>query len=162
MRTIEEIKAEMERLEKEEEAFYDLSEEEQKAKEKEQFARFHRERELRRELNSVNMMNVKVGDGITLDLYSDSHAYTIIARTAKTITIQRDEATLKKDFKPEMVAGGFSAICTNQNDQEYDYERNPKGQTMVIRWSEKNQRWSAPKGYTRVSLGRHEFYDYNF
>ena len=162
MRTIEEIKAEIEGLEKEEEAFYDLPEKEQKAKEKEQFARFHREGELQRELNSVNMMNVKVGDGITLNLYSDSHAYTIIARTAKTITIQRDKAALKKDFKPEIVVGGFAGHCMNQNEQEYDYERNPKGETMVIRWSEKNQRWSAPKGYRYVSLGRHEFYDYNF
>lgn len=162
MRTIEEIKAEMEELEIEEAAYYDLSEEEQKAKQKEQFARFDKERELQRELISVNMMNVKVGDGITLDLYSDSYAYTIIARTAKTITIQRDKATLKKDFKPEIIVGGFAGYCVNQNEQEYDYERNPKGQTMVIRWSEKNQRWSAPKGYRCVSLGRHEFYDYNF
>lgn len=162
MRTIEEIKAEMEGLEKEEEAFYDLSKEEREAKQREQFARFHREKELYHELMSANMMNVKVGDGVTLHLYTDADAYTIIARTAKTITIQRDKATLKKDFKPEIVVGGFAGHCVNQDKQEYDYERDPKGETMVIRWSEKYQRWSAPKGYRYVSLGRHEFYDYNF
>lgn len=102
------------------------------------------------------------GDLLNLTGYNNYIAYTIIARTAKTITIQRDKATLKKDFKPEIIVGGFAGHCVNQNDQEYDYERNPKGETMVIRWSEKNQRWGTPKGYTRVSLGRHEFYDYNF
>lgn len=49
----------------------------------------------------------KVGDGITISLYSDAHAYTIIKRTAKTITIQRDKATLKEGWKPEIITGGF-------------------------------------------------------
>lgn len=103
---------------------------------------------------------VKVGDGITIYLYSDAHAYTIIKRTAKTITIQRDKATLKEDFKPEIIPGGFAGHCTNNYDQDYDYERNENGRTRVLHWSEKRGNWVADGN--GVGLGRHEFYDYNF
>ena len=103
---------------------------------------------------------VKVGDGITISLYSDAHAYTIIKRTAKTITIQRDKATLKEGWKPEIITGGFAGHCVNNNEQEYDYERNEKGETKVLHWSEKQGNWISKVGHVR--LGRHEFYDYNF
>jgi hypothetical protein len=41
----------------------------------------------------------KIGDGVTLCGYSDRSAYTVIAVTAKTITIQRDKATLLPEKK---------------------------------------------------------------
>lgn len=103
---------------------------------------------------------VKVGDGITISLYSDAHAYTIIKRTQKTITIQRDKATLKEGWKPEIITGGFAGHCVNNNEQDYDYERNEKGETKVLHWSEKQGNWISKVGHVR--LGRHEFYDYNF
>ena len=43
--------------------------------------------------------NAQVGEGATVCYFSDAHAYTIIKRTAKTLTLQRDKATLKKSFK---------------------------------------------------------------
>lgn len=103
---------------------------------------------------------VKIGDGITISLYSDAHAYTIIKRTATTITIQRDKATLKEGWKPEIIPMGFAGRCMNNYKQDYNYERDENGATKILHWSEKYGNWITKGG--SVSLGRHEFYDYNF
>lgn len=105
--------------------------------------------------------NVKIGDGVTVNLWSDRHAATIIKVTPKTVTVQRDTAILSPDFKPEWITGGFSAHCTNQNEQSYTYERNEKGEIITFRWSDKYQTYGTPGNLT-LSKGRHEFYDYNF
>lgn len=114
---------------------------------------------LKRELNR----EIAVGDGVTLHLHSDNQAHTVIARTEKTLTIQRDKATLDPDFKPEWTPGGFSAICTNSEDQKWTYERDPQGSITRCHWSEKCGAWRAGSdGSMAVSRGRHEHYDYNF
>ena len=104
--------------------------------------------------------NAQPGDGVTLCFYSDAEAYTIIKRTAKTLTIQRDKATLSPDFKPEFIPGGFCGTVVNQHEQTYTYEPDPNGSVRIARWSEKK------KGFywhdLHVTPGRHEFYDYNF
>ena len=104
-----------------------------------------------------------VGDGATLCLYSDRHACTVIKKTAKTITVQRDKATLDPTFKPEWIVGGFAAHCTNQNEQKWNYERDPNGEITKCYWSEKLGRYTTGGDQSiKVSPGRHEFYDYNF
>lgn len=105
--------------------------------------------------------NAKVGDGATVNYWTDRHAATIIKVTAKSITVQRDKATLKPEFKPERVAGGFAGVVINQNDQDYTYERDENGQKITFYWSEKYQRYGQPNNLS-LSKGRHEFYDYNF
>lgn len=111
--------------------------------------------ELQKELNR----ELEVGDGATLHLWSDAHACTVIARTATTLTLQRDKATLDPNFKPER--DGF--YCTNSDDQEYTYEADPEGKIYKCRWSEKYGRWQhGSDGSMKVTRGRREFYDYNF
>lgn len=105
--------------------------------------------------------NAKVGEGATINLWSDRHACTIIKVTKTTITVQRDTAILNPDFKPEFIPGGFAGQCTNQNEQSYTYERDEQGEITTIHWSEKYQRYGRP-GFPTLSKGRHEFYDYNF
>lgn len=105
-------------------------------------------------------LELQVGDGVTLNLWSDKHACTVIKRTAKTITVQQDTATLDPNFKPEWVAGGFAGHCTNQDEQTYTYERNLKGRTYTLRFSNKYGRFMYLE--KPISIGRHEFYDYNF
>lgn len=83
--------------------------------------------------------------------------------TDKTLTIQRDKAIRDPSFKPQWVPGGFSAICTNSEEQSWTYERDPAGEIIRCRWSEKNGCWqSGSDGSIRISRGRHEHYDYNF
>jgi len=105
--------------------------------------------------------NVKVGDGVTIHLWSDAHAATVIKVTASTITVQHDKATLDPNFKPEWIPGGFAGHCTNQDEQTYTYERNPNGHIETFRWSKKYGRYGT-YGNPWLSKGRHEFYDYNF
>lgn len=94
---------------------------------------------------------LRVGDGVTVNLYSDSCAGTIIRRTKCSLWIQRDSA-----FRTDK--NGMSDC------QEYRYERNPKGTIYHARWSEK---WGCfifggHRDGKPISIGRHEYFDYSF
>lgn len=102
--------------------------------------------------------SAEVGDGATVRLWSDSHAYTIIKRTPCTLTLRRCKTI--RDFKPEWIIGGFSAICTNCEDQKWKYEEDEHGEIIVAHWSNKFQRFRYKDMF--VSAGRSEYYDYNF
>lgn len=104
--------------------------------------------------------NVKVGDGATIHYWSDAHAGTVVKKTAKTLTIRQDKATLAEDWKPEFIPGGFAAHCINQNEQRWTYEPNENGCVYVAYWSEKKCGYYSHG--LHVTPGRHEFYDYNF
>ena len=122
-----------------------------------------RENELEFEIRKEQNREIEVGDGVTYCLWSDRHACTVIARTRCTLTIQRDKAILDENFKPEWIAGGFAGHCTNQDEQEYTYERDPNGTIYHCRWSEKYGRFqTGSDGSIKIIRGRHEFYDYNF
>lgn len=114
------------------------------------------------------------GEGVTVSLWSDCEAYTVVSRTATTMTLQEDKATLDPSFKPVFVAGGFAGHCTNQNEQRWFYEGDHMGAIIKIslrRWKDEegNERrmWkrSGVGTFERggsVILGRHKFHDYNF
>lgn len=115
--------------------------------------------DLTEELNIAKMFEVKVGDGVTRHLYTDAEACTVIARTANTITIRDDKATLNREkshltFTP----GGFAGHT--EGHQEYDYEEDVHGSVHKARWSEKRQGFVCDG--KKLTLGRHKFYDYNF
>jgi len=105
--------------------------------------------------------NAKVGEGATINFYTDREAGTIVKVTKRTITIRRDKAIRDPNFKPEFIPGGFAAHCINQDEQSYTYEPNENGKLTTIWWSNKYNRYGTPGNLT-VSKGRHEFYDYNF
>ena len=104
--------------------------------------------------------NAKVGDGATVHLWSDAHAYTIIKRTANTLTLRRCKAKHANGWKPEWIPGGFSAICINDEDQRWEYEEDDDGEIKVAHWSKRNG--FRVDGCLHVTAGRHEHYDYNF
>jgi len=117
---------------------------------------------------------LKAGDGLSVSLWTDVDAFTIIKRTATTITLQEDTATLADGWKPEFITGGFSGHCTNQDEQTYSYERNPNGAIIKIslrhwrddegnerrKWKKVGVRTLEPGG--NVYIGRQKFHDYNF
>jgi len=104
--------------------------------------------------------NVKVGDGVTRRLYTDKTAYTVVARTAKTLTLQEDTATLADGWKPEFVAGGFSGHCVNNETQTYTYTPNPNAPKVKAFWSEKSGAFKV--GNCMLFNGRNKIHDYNF
>jgi hypothetical protein len=107
-----------------------------------------------------------IGEGATICFYSDRKAGTIISLSGKTLVVQLDKATLKKDWNPEFHAGGFCGHVANNNSQEYDYERDANGAKIAFTLR-KNGKWvrkgeSMHRG-TKLIIGqRREFYDYNF
>ncbi len=105
--------------------------------------------------------SVKVGDGVTIHLYADSHAGTIVEVTKFTVTIRRDKAILNPDFKPEFVSGGYGNICVNQDEQSYTYEPDENGELTTVYWSKKRNKYGRPD-CVAISKGRHEFHDYMF
>lgn len=117
-------------------------------------------RNLEDQIRIERRRELEVGDGCTYHLYSDAQACTVVKRTAKTITIQEDTAIIDPDFKPEWIAGGFAGHCTNQNEQTYTYERNPNGRKITARWSDK--RGGFVYMDKLITVGRHQFHDYNF
>lgn len=123
-------------------------------------AYYNREKMLKCQIGVEERRELSVGDGCTYHLYSDAHACTVIKRTAKTITIQEDKATLNPSFKPEFIEGGFVGHCINQSEQTYTYERNPKGRIITAHWSEKRGAFIYLDKC--ITVGRHEFHDYNF
>lgn len=123
--------------------------------------RYGLERIVREADNRINPFNIKVGDGVTVCLYSDRYAATVTKVTKATVTVKRDKATLDPNFKPEFVVGGFVAHCTNQEEQTYTYETDPDGEEYTFRWSKKYGRYGQPNDLHLIK-GRHEFYDYNF
>ena len=114
-------------------------------------------------IGRIKRYNVQVGDGVTVCYYSDRHAGTVIKRTAKSITVQRDKATLDPNWKPEFIVGGFAGHCTNQNEQTYTYERDEEGTVETFRWRDKYGSYCGSGDQPiKIINGRHEFYDYNF
>ena len=106
--------------------------------------------------------NVKVGDGVTVNLWTDRYAATIIKVTKCSLTVRRDRAIRDPEWMPKYLPGGFSAYCFNNDDQRYiAYEPDEAGSIYTFRWSGKYQRYGRPGDLT-LSKGRHEFYDYNF
>lgn len=109
------------------------------------FKEFHEAHDWKSRVNGMDIVdaynlyfrdNAKVGDGATVYLWSDAHAYTIIKRTAKTLTLRRCKATLADDWKPEFIPGGFSVICTNNEDQRWNYEEDEDGEIVKAHWSD--------------------------
>ena len=76
------------------------------------------------------------------------------------LIVQERYMRMKPSFKPEFIVGGFAAHCTNQDEQEYDYEPNENGTIYVAHWSERKKGFYS--NGLHVTPFRHEFYDYNF
>lgn len=100
------------------------------------------------------------GDGASIRLHTDAHAYTVIrvSPSGKTITLQRAKATLDPEWKPETIPGGFAGHTVNNREQRWICEPDPDGAVTTARFTRRG--WMRQG--QRVSHGYHEHYDYNF
>ena len=103
----------------------------------------------------------KPGDGATICHYSDRTACMVVRVSAsgKTVHLQEDTATLD-DWKPEIVPGGFSGHCVNNDSQRYAYQPDYSG-TIHRANLRKDGCYRTTSG-EQVIPGRHHFHDYNF
>lgn len=105
---------------------------------------------IERLINRIKRFNVQVGDGVTIHLYSDSYAATVIKRTPKSITVQQDKAI-------RIDKNGMS------EDQEYRFERDEKGWVSTYRWSDVYGAFrSSGDQSIGITNGRYEYFDYSF
>lgn len=95
--------------------------------------------------------------------YSDVNPFEVIkAVSAKTLEIRSMTAEPDKSVKLDFHAGGFSANCSNQQEQKWIISSNPSGEVKRIRLNSKGK-WQDKNG-AKFSLSDKpvKFYDYNF
>lgn len=102
-----------------------------------------------------------VGDHCHICHYSDVSPVTVVKRTAKTITVRYDKAERDPEWKPEWIPGGFSAYCTNNDEQRWIISEDLDGKTDVFRWSKVYNVFRNKHGEKLFPEWR-KHYDYNF
>ena len=102
-----------------------------------------------------------VGDKAHVRMWSDECPVTIIKKTATTLTVRKDKAVLDPNWKPEFVLGGFSAHCTNNDEQKWIISDDPDGDIEVFRWS-KRLNCFKDKCDCKLLPGWAKVHDYNF
>lgn len=117
--------------------------------------------ELDRQMFSDWYHEMEVGDHAHVCQWSDVDPCTIIAKTATTLTVRYDKAERDPAYTPEWIPGGFSAICTNQDDQQWVISEDEDGRVEVFRWSKKYNQYRNTAG-ERLYPEWRKFYDYNF
>jgi hypothetical protein len=122
--------------------------------------------------DAISALNI--GDGVSVSVWTDIDAYTIVKKTATTITLRGDHQKLANREELRFVSGGFMAHCENQEVQRYEYSPNLDGFEIKItlrRWKDEqgNQRrkWKRANTGTfdnggNAYAGRRAFRDYNF
>ena len=120
--------------------------------------------------DAISALNV--GDGVSVSVWTDIDAYTIVSKTASTITLRCDNAELLNRDELRFDVGGFAAHVTGE--QRYAYTPNPDGHTVKItlrRWTDEegNERRKWKRAGTRTFeqggnayAGRSKHHDYNF
>jgi hypothetical protein len=128
--------------------------------------------EINASADAVTALNI--GDGVSVSLWSDVDACTIVRKTPTTLTLRVDNAKLLNRDELRFITGGFIAHCENQEEQRYEYTPNPDGYEFKIslrRWADEegNERrqWKRAGVKTfeqggNASAGRRAFRDFNF
>jgi hypothetical protein len=95
--------------------------------------------------------------------YSDINPYEVIRVVSeKCIEIRAMKAEKAPSYKPEFVAGGFSAVCINQGEQEWIIEPDESAPIIRIR-ANKKLGWADKHGQKFVLRDKPvKYYDYNF
>lgn len=104
----------------------------------------------------------QVGDPCNWRIYTDVEPCTVVARTAKTVTVRVHKTRLAKP--PEMIPGGFAAVVTEPAEWQILDEFEPGSKTFSLRkgghW--KLQGTSARQTGNVLTEGWRKFYDYGF
>ncbi len=95
--------------------------------------------------------------------YSDIYPFEIVRVISdKTLEIRPMSSELSEDWKPEIIVGGFSGHCVNNNTQEYTYTSKPEAETIRIRKRKNQDEWTHNGERYIVDFKPQRHYDYNF
>ena len=90
--------------------------------------------------------------------YSDWHAFEVVRVVSKTCVEIREMDAVQTKFPSEFHVGGFSAHCSDNHNQDYDYSSNENNPIVRIRLSKRG--WG--NGRYHMMDRPYKFYDYNF
>lgn len=109
------------------------------------------------------LMSMEVGDHAHICHWSDITPCTIIKKTATTLTVRHDKVEKSDKWNPQWEVGGFSAICTNNEDQDdwWIIEEDPDGYTETFRFRKSVNKYMN-KSDERLYPNWRYHYDYNF
>ena len=95
--------------------------------------------------------------------YSDVNPYEVVGHVSeKTIEVRAMNAERDPEWSPEIIPGGFSGHCVNQQSQKWIIKSDPKGPIVRIRLR-KNGRWYDKYGNEFGLSDRPvKHHDYNF
>jgi len=96
--------------------------------------------------------------------YSDTTPFEIVRVVSdKTIELKSMTAERAADWKPEIVAGGFSGHCTNNGNQSKAWviKSDPEGYKVRARL-QKDGSWKSSHGRHSLHTAAIKHYDYNF
>ena len=96
--------------------------------------------------------------------YSDTTPFEIVRVVSdKTIELRAMTSELASDWKPEIVAGGFSGHCTNNGNQSEAWviKSDPEGYKVRARL-QKDGSWKSSHGRHSLHTAAIKHYDYNF
>jgi chromosome condensin MukBEF MukE localization factor len=113
----------------------------------------------------TNIIGLPEGEYVTESMYTDAHAWVVLGRTAKTLTVAKVLVKRNLDWKPEFIAGGFAGHCVNNSEQTWLFDR-ISNETKVLRlvksrYTGSDMMWGY-KGEKFIANGAVEMYDYNF
>ena len=111
----------------------------------------------------ANINNVNVGDHVTVCLYTDAISYTVVKKTNRTISVQKDHQEIDHEkWKPNIIPGGFAGYCVNNYEQTWKVKSNTNA--PIDKFFAGKDGFFKSKGSRRkdIILGAHPFYDYNF
>lgn len=102
----------------------------------------------------------KIRKYANLALYSDVEPYEVVRVVSEKCVEVRPMETKQIEFPKEFHVGGFSAHCSDQHRQKYEYFSNENAPVMKIRKTKKGWRLGSMRFY--MSNAPQKFYDYNF
>ena len=103
--------------------------------------------------------------------YSDVHPYEIVRIVSEKCIEVRAMDTGENKTELKFHVGGFSAHCSNQHAQDYDYTSNPDNAVIKIRLNRTGTHhdgtpiltWKSKHGERfAIADAPHKFHDFNF
>lgn len=106
--------------------------------------------------------NPQIGDKCNWRSWTDVEPCTVVARTAKTVTVRVNKTELAK--APEMIPGGFAAVVTEPAEWRILDDLEDSFYKFSLR---KNGTWKlqgtgSNEVGNNLSAGHRKFYDYGF
>lgn len=103
--------------------------------------------------------------------YANYHGYSDVTpfevtevKSERKVIVREMNSERDPSWKPEIIPGGFSGHCTNQNTQRWNIESNKSGYTFAIS-KRKDGRWfrvGETCGQYVFADAPRKFHDYNF